>query len=94
MADLDLLVNASQAGEAPRITDMSKWAFFERPALTTPACLVGYPAMSVPTGLGNGGLPVAMQIIAKPFAEPMLFRAAHAYEQAHVWRTQRPAIAG
>jgi aspartyl-tRNA(Asn)/glutamyl-tRNA(Gln) amidotransferase subunit A len=74
--------------------DMSKWAFFERPALTTPACLVGYPAMSVPTGLGNGGLPVAMQIIAKPFAEPMLFRTAHAYEQAHVWRTQRPAIAG
>ncbi len=93
MADLDLLVNASQAGEAPRIADMTKWSFFERPSLTTPACLTGYPAMSVCTGLGTGGMPVAMQIIAKPFAEPMLFRAAHAYEQAHVWRAQRPAIA-
>jgi Asp-tRNA(Asn)/Glu-tRNA(Gln) amidotransferase A subunit family amidase len=34
-----------------------------------------------------------MQLIAKPFAEPLLFRAAHAYQQAHGWHTQRPAIA-
>lgn len=91
--DLDLLVNASQAGEAPKIVDLTKWAFFERPALTTPACLTGYPAMSVCTGFGQGGLPIAMQLIAKPWAEPTLLRAAYAYEQAHSWRAQRPAIA-
>src|SRR5450755_3715393 len=72
MENLDLLVNASQAGEAPRIADATKWAFFERPALTTPACLTGYPAMSVCTGLGLGGLPVAMQLIGKPWAEATL----------------------
>ena len=93
MEDLDLLVNASQAGEAPRIVDMTKWAFFERPALTTPACLTGFPAMSVCTGTGLGGLPVAMQLIGKPWAEATLLRAAHAYEQSHPWRLQRPAIA-
>jgi aspartyl-tRNA(Asn)/glutamyl-tRNA(Gln) amidotransferase subunit A len=93
MQDLDLLVNASQAGEAPKIADLTKWAFFERPALTTPACLTGYPAMSVCTGFGQGGLPIAMQLIAKPWTEATLVRAAHAYEQAHSWRTQRPTIA-
>src|SRR5208282_6019394 len=93
MADLDLLINASQAGEAPRIADVTKWSFFERPALTTPACLTGYPAMSVGTGPGMGGLPVAMQLIAKPWAEATLLRAAHAYERAHPWRGERPAIA-
>ena len=93
MENLDILVNASQAGEAPRIADMSKWAFFERPALTTPACLTGYPAMSVRTGPGAGGLPVALQLIAKPFLESMLFRVAHAYERAHPWRARRPEIA-
>jgi aspartyl-tRNA(Asn)/glutamyl-tRNA(Gln) amidotransferase subunit A len=93
MEDLDLLVCASQAGEAPRIVDMTKWAFFERPAFAAPACLTGFPSMSVCTGTGRGGLPVAMQLIGKPWAEATLLRAAHAYEQAHPWRSQRPAIA-
>jgi aspartyl-tRNA(Asn)/glutamyl-tRNA(Gln) amidotransferase subunit A len=93
MADLDLLVNASQAGEAPPSVGLSKWAFFERPALTTPACLTGFPSMSVCTGFGAGGLPVAVQLISRPFAEATLFQAAHAYEQAYPWRAQRPPIA-
>jgi aspartyl-tRNA(Asn)/glutamyl-tRNA(Gln) amidotransferase subunit A len=93
MADLDLLVIASQAGEAPRIVDMAKWGFFERPAFAAPACLTGFPSMSVCTGTGQGGLPIAMQFIGKPWTEATLLRAAHAYEQAHPWRSQRPAIA-
>jgi aspartyl-tRNA(Asn)/glutamyl-tRNA(Gln) amidotransferase subunit A len=92
-AGLDLLVNAAQAGEAPPIAGLSKWAFFERPALTTPACLTGLPSLSVCTGFGAGGLPVAMQLIARPFDEATLLRAAHAYERAHPWRERRPAVA-
>ena len=92
MADLDLLVNSSQAGEAPRSEDAAKWSFFERPSLAAPAFLSGYPSISVCTGFGEGGLPVAIQLIAKPFDEAMLFRAAHAYEQAHSWRDQHPTI--
>ena len=92
MADLDLLVNASVAGEASRWADAAKWSFVARPSHATLACLTGYPAISVCTGPGEGGLPVAMQIIAKPFAEPLLFRAAHAYQQDHAWHAQRPSI--
>jgi aspartyl-tRNA(Asn)/glutamyl-tRNA(Gln) amidotransferase subunit A len=93
MANLDILVTAAQPAEAPRIVDVSRWGIFERPLLTTPANLTGYPAMSVCTGFGQGGLPVAMQLIGKPFQEATLFRAAHAYEAATEWRKRRPELA-
>jgi len=93
MADLDILVTASQPGEAPRIDAVPKWATFEKPGFTSTFNLTGYPAISVCTGFGVGGLPVAMQLAAKPFQEPTLFRAAHAYEQAMTWRQKRPALA-
>jgi aspartyl-tRNA(Asn)/glutamyl-tRNA(Gln) amidotransferase subunit A len=92
MADLDILVSASQPGEAPRIDSVPKWGNLERPSLTMPFNLTGFPAMSVCTGYGAGGLPVHMQLIAKPFAEPTLFRAGHAYESATQWRASRPDL--
>ncbi|HUA53978.1 MAG TPA: amidase [Candidatus Sulfotelmatobacter sp.] len=93
MADIDILVTASQPGEAPRIDAVSKWATFEKPGFTSTFNLTGYPAISVCTGFGAGGLPVSMQLAAKPFREPTLFRAAHAYEQAMPWRQRRPELA-
>jgi aspartyl-tRNA(Asn)/glutamyl-tRNA(Gln) amidotransferase subunit A len=50
-------------------------------------------SFSVWTGFGIGGLPVAMQMAGKPFAEPLLFRAAHAFAIAMPWRGMRPAMA-
>jgi aspartyl-tRNA(Asn)/glutamyl-tRNA(Gln) amidotransferase subunit A len=93
MAGLDILVSASQPTEAARITEVPKWATLEKPSLTMPFNLTGYPAMSVCSGLGAGGLPVCVQLAAKPFAEPLLFRAAHAYEAAVANRGRRPAFA-
>jgi aspartyl-tRNA(Asn)/glutamyl-tRNA(Gln) amidotransferase subunit A len=90
MADLDLLVSASQPAEAPRITEVPKWGTMEKPSLTMPFNLTGYPAMTVPTGFGAGGLPVGMQLIAKPFQEPLLFQAAHAFEKSISIRKRRP----
>ncbi len=93
MADLDILITAAQPGEAPRIDAITKWANFEKPGFTSTFNLTGYPAMSVCTGYGVGGLPVSMQLVAKPFQEPTLFRAGHAYEQAMPWRQKRPELA-
>jgi aspartyl-tRNA(Asn)/glutamyl-tRNA(Gln) amidotransferase subunit A len=90
MANLDLLVSASQATEAPRITEVPKWGTMEKPSLTMPFNLTGYPAMTVPTGFGAGSLPVGMQLIARPFQEPLLFQAAHAFEKAIGSRKRRP----
>ena len=94
MEDLDIIVSASQPGEAPRIADVPKWANMEKPSFTMPCNVTGFPAISICTGFGEGGLPVAMQLAGKPFTEPTLFRAAHAYETATKWRARRPAMAG
>jgi aspartyl-tRNA(Asn)/glutamyl-tRNA(Gln) amidotransferase subunit A len=93
MAGYDILVSASQTSEAPKITEVPKWGTMEKPSLTMPFNLTGYPAMSVCTGFGAGGLPVCMQLIARPFAEATLFQAGHAYETAIGTRNRRPAMA-
>jgi aspartyl-tRNA(Asn)/glutamyl-tRNA(Gln) amidotransferase subunit A len=93
MADLDILVAAAQPGEAALITEVPKWGNLEKPSLTMPFNVTGFPAMSVCTGFGAGGLPVSMQVIAKPFQEATLFQAGHAYEQVTDWRKTRPAMA-
>lgn len=94
MADLDIVVSASQPGEAPRVDSVPKWANMEKPSFTMPFNVTGFPAISVCTGFGTGGLPVAMQLAGKPFTEPTLLRAAHAYETAMPWRGKRPALVG
>jgi aspartyl-tRNA(Asn)/glutamyl-tRNA(Gln) amidotransferase subunit A len=91
-ADVDILLTAAQPAEAARIDSVPKWDNLEKPSFTMPFNVSGYPAMSVCSGFGAGGLPVAIQLIAKPFQEAMLFRAAHAYEQATEWRKQRPSV--
>jgi aspartyl-tRNA(Asn)/glutamyl-tRNA(Gln) amidotransferase subunit A len=90
MAELDILVSASQPTEAPLIMEVPKWGTMEKPSLTMPFNLTGYPAMTVPTGFGAGGLPVGMQLVAKPFQEPTLFQAANAFEKAIGSRKRRP----
>jgi aspartyl-tRNA(Asn)/glutamyl-tRNA(Gln) amidotransferase subunit A len=45
---------------------------------TVPASLAGLPAISVPSGL-EGGLPLGLQVIAPPFREDLLFRAARGF---------------
>jgi len=93
MSKLDILVSAVQPAEAPPIDAVPKWAMLEKPSFTIPFNVTGSPAMSVPTGFGASGLPVAMQLIGKPFAEPTLFRAAHAYQRATAWQQRRPNMA-
>lgn len=48
---------------------------------SAPFNLIGAPALSVPCGFGDDGLPVGLQLAAPPFAEPVLYQAAAALEQ-------------
>ena len=52
--------------------------------------LASCPAMSVPCGFDDQGMPVGLQIGARPGAEETIFKVAHAYEQATGWHTMRP----
>ena len=62
--------------------------------LTYPYNLVGLPAISIPCGFDRDGLPIGLQIAAKPFDEETLLRVAHAYEQRHNWATYTPTFLG
>ena len=52
--------------------------------------LASCPAISVPCGFDDRGMPVGLQIGARPGAEETIFKVAHAYEQATAWHTMRP----
>ena len=57
-------------------------AMYLNDVFAVPASLAGLPAISVPAGLGPGGLPLGLQLIARPFDEATLFRAAATLERA------------
>jgi aspartyl-tRNA(Asn)/glutamyl-tRNA(Gln) amidotransferase subunit A len=54
--------------------------------------LAGIPAISVPCGFTKQGLPVGLQIMAKPFNEELLFKSAHAFEQSTDWHKIKPRL--
>lgn len=57
---------------------------------TRPFNMTGLPALSLPCGFTQAGLPVGMQIIGRPFGEPTVLRAGSAYEQSTPWHRRRP----
>ena len=59
---------------------------------TISANLAGIPAISIPCSFTKKGLPVGLQILAKPFAEETLFRAAYTYEQNTEWHSLKPKL--
>ncbi|MDP7598343.1 MAG: Asp-tRNA(Asn)/Glu-tRNA(Gln) amidotransferase subunit GatA [Acidimicrobiales bacterium] len=54
---------------------------------TIPSNLAGHPAMSVPFGVGDDGLPVGVQVLAPANGEPSMFRAAAVLEAVAGGRT-------
>jgi aspartyl-tRNA(Asn)/glutamyl-tRNA(Gln) amidotransferase subunit A len=57
-------------------------AMYLNDVFTIPSNLAGHPAMSVPFGTGDDGLPVGVQVLAPALAEATMFRAAAALEAA------------
>jgi aspartyl-tRNA(Asn)/glutamyl-tRNA(Gln) amidotransferase subunit A len=54
--------------------------------------LAGLPALSVPCGFTNSGLPIGMQLIGQAFEESSLLSIAHAYDREHRFGCQSPNI--
>ena len=63
-----------------------------RISFTGPFNLAGTPALSVPCGFSAAGMPMGLQIVGRPFAEEMVLRVAHAYEQNTDWHNRRPPV--
>ncbi len=60
--------------------------------LTYPYNLTGLPAITLPCGFDAEGLPIGLQLAARPFDEASVLRAAASYEAAHDWKDRRPAL--
>ena len=59
---------------------------------TSAANLLGMCAVSLPCGFTHSGLPVGLQLMARPFGEARLLRLALAYEQATDWHRRHPDV--
>ena len=59
---------------------------------TRPYNITGFPAISIPCGFSDTGMPIGLQLAGRPFDELTVLRAAHAYEQATDWHQRRPPI--
>ena len=59
---------------------------------TVTANLAGLPGISIPCGFSADGLPIGLQLQARPFDEERLLRAAYMFQQATDWHQRRAAL--
>lgn len=53
---------------------------------------LGLPAMSVPAGFSSKKMPLAFQLVGKPFAESTILKIADAYQRDTSWHNARPSV--
>jgi aspartyl-tRNA(Asn)/glutamyl-tRNA(Gln) amidotransferase subunit A len=101
LGNFDLLLAPTSPHPAPAITshtarvtskEEAARRFFARRSYTTPASLAGVPALSVPCGFTAGTLPIALQLIGRPWGEASVLAAAHAWERSAGLATRPPAL--
>ena len=97
--EVDLLAGPTEPVTAPEILASKVMAGEQEVGVvgaltqyTRPYNINGFPAISVPCGFSDDGMPIGLQLAGRPFDEMTVLRAAHAYEQANDWHTRRPPI--
>ncbi len=95
---VDLLLTPTVPIPPPRIAELQHNPDNLRPAElmmlrnTRPFNVWGLPAISIPCGFTNDGMPIGLQLAAAPWREQLLLQAAHAYEQATEWHKKMPKL--
>jgi aspartyl-tRNA(Asn)/glutamyl-tRNA(Gln) amidotransferase subunit A len=77
--------------DAPQGWHSQDWASWT--PYTYPFNMTQQPAASVPCGFTPAGLPAGLQIVGPRHADPLVLRAARAYERATGWTAKVPALA-
>jgi aspartyl-tRNA(Asn)/glutamyl-tRNA(Gln) amidotransferase subunit A len=92
--NIDLLACPTVAAPAPKIGEEKLSNGEELRSgllrLASPFNTVGFPAISLTAGFTRSGLPLGLQIVARPFDEALLLKVAHAYECSHAWSREHP----
>ena len=99
MKQVDLLLSATEPAGAPpidaetmRVGDTEELVGAMVSRLTRPYNIGGLPAITVPCGFTSEDLPIGLQLAGRAFADSLVLRAAHAYQQATDWHTRRPPV--
>ncbi|MCI1650056.1 Asp-tRNA(Asn)/Glu-tRNA(Gln) amidotransferase subunit GatA [Bifidobacterium tibiigranuli] len=81
---VDVLVSPTSPSTAFKLGEKmdDPLAMYMNDIATIPANLAGTPAMSIPAGLGDDGLPVGFQLIAPQKRDDLLYKPAAALEAA------------
>ncbi len=81
-ADVDLLLTPTAPTTAFPLGDRTAdpMTMYVNDVCTIPSNLVGHPAISVPFGVGDDGLPVGVQLMGPALSEPTIYQAAAALE--------------
>lgn len=82
--DADVLLMPASPGEAPDLSTTGD------PTFNRLASLLGLPAITVPVKLGPGGLPLGIQLIARPKNDEALLKAARAVERRFPFAPKNP----
>ncbi len=92
MRDFDIAVTASSMDPPPRIEDTDEVERTYPRQARNPFNVIGGPALVLPVGFTESGLPLSMQIVGRPFDEPTVYRTGYAYERETDWTTRRPPL--
>ncbi len=97
MADVDLMLTPGVGGTAGRLdtrtvaVDDRTFAFQDIVSRNTMIFdYTGCPALMLPTGTAADGLPVAMQIVGRPFADDLCLAADLAFQDATAFHRRAP----
>jgi len=96
--DVDVLVTPATPIPAPTIAELKQDpdSLRQRELVllrnTRPFNVWGLPAISLPCGFTDSGLPIGLQIAGPHWAEARVLQLAHAYEQATAWHKRTPKI--
>lgn len=90
--DIDLLLLPMTDRVAPALTDAQSVIDFTARSAGSPFSLTGHPAVSVPAGFDENGLPVAVQLAAGFLQEVRLMRAARVLEQHYTPEPRRAQV--
>ncbi len=91
-SDVDLVLTPTTRVPAPRFQNVAVALSQDLTAFTAPFNLSGFPAISVPCGFTRAGLPIGMQLVARPWNEALTLRAANEYQQATSWHRRVPPL--
>jgi len=93
-SDCDLVLTPTSPTSAFRLGEKMEdpLSMYLSDIYTISANLAGLPALSVPCGMTKSGLPIGLQILARPFDEEGIYRLAYFYEQKTPWHTMKPNL--